>query len=80
MQTVSRDLLTVDSVGKAVAAILFGFGSPAIANQLAPLIRGIRSQKNNDNNSSLLRWYRNKSLSFTRFIENIFAVSRYNLR
>jgi hypothetical protein len=44
LQTVSGDLLTVDSVGTAVAAILFGFSSPAIANQLAPLIRRTISQ------------------------------------
>jgi uncharacterized protein YoxC len=39
LQTVSPDLLTIDSIGKGVAAILLGFGSPAVANLLAPLIR-----------------------------------------
>jgi hypothetical protein len=39
LQSVSRDLLILDDIYDYVALVLFGFGSPAIANQLAPLFK-----------------------------------------
>lgn len=39
LQAVSPDLLVIDSIADVVGAILFGFGSPAIANQLVPLFK-----------------------------------------
>ncbi|MEO9319676.1 MAG: hypothetical protein ABI361_03285 [Nitrososphaera sp.] len=39
LQTVSPDVLKLNNFGSAIAAILVGFGSPAIANQLVPLFK-----------------------------------------
>lgn len=39
LQSVSRELLVLDDIYDYVALVLFGFGSPAIANQLTPLFK-----------------------------------------
>jgi hypothetical protein len=45
LQSVSPDVLTIDSIGKGIVAVTIGIGSPAVANLLAPLIRGSTSQQ-----------------------------------